>query len=305
METCITVWHWPLHERWYDEGICNTLALVKEAGFTHINWNADAGSSYWLADPEIEFTQKIIADSGLRVHSVHASNGRNPLTEINHNRGNPLIMESRKDFMSPHEWQRRSGVELIKNRVDLAKALGSPNIVLHIAVTDEVFRSEAAEEAFLAPIYASFDDLKSYCAENNVQIAIETLFCASAESFLKLYERLFARYEGSFLGLGYDCGHWELIDPGKTTVLDQFGDRLIATHIHDNFGVKDDHLLPFDGRMDWSLITNAIATTSYKTPLNFETPMDRYGMPERAYYQRAHMVASRLEVMIERLRSVK
>ncbi|WKL24379.1 TIM barrel protein (plasmid) [Sinorhizobium meliloti] len=117
-------------------------------------------------------------------------------------------------------------------------------------------------------------------------------------SFLKLYDRLFSRYEAAFIGLCYDSGHWELLEPGGLTVLERYGNRLIATHIHDNFGAKDNHLLPFDGRLDWNAITKAIAATDYVTPLNFETPMDRYGVPDAVFYHRAHAVAARLEEMI-------
>lgn len=305
MDTCITVWHWPHQERWYDEGIRNSLTLIKEAGFTHINWNPDSGSSYWLADAEIEFTSKIVADAGLKVHSVHGSNGRNPITEIGHKNPGPFAMEMRKDFLSPHEWQRRSGVELLRNRIDLAAAFQSPNVVLHIDITDNVFRSEATEREFFDPLFQSLDEIRPYCVEKGVQIAAETLLCANAQNFLNLYDRLFARYGKEFIGVCFDCGHWELIEPGKLTVLDRFGDRLIATHIHDNFGAMDDHLLPFDGRLNWQTIISAIAATPYQTPLNFETPMDRYGIPEFAYYRRAHSVAVRLEEMVAEARERK
>ncbi|PCK78176.1 hypothetical protein CPT34_25980 [Rhizobium sophoriradicis] len=298
MDTCITVWHWATHERWYDEGIRRSLELIREAGFTHINWNPDSGSSYLLADAEIEFTCRIVAEAGLRTHSVHASNGVNPVSELAHAGPAPYAMETRKNILSPHEWQRQSGVELLKNRVDLAAALGAPNVVLHVDITDDTFRDSGTEHSFFEPLYRSLDDIEAYCMERKVQIAVETLVKASAKNYHKLYARLFDRYDANFIGLCYDSGHWELVEPGKVSVLELYGDRLLATHIHDNFGAKDDHLLPFDGRLDWNAITKAIAATSYVTPLNFETPMDRYVLAELSYYRRAQTIAVRLEGMI-------
>ncbi|WP_192799678.1 sugar phosphate isomerase/epimerase family protein [Brucella anthropi] len=298
MDTCITVWHWPTQERWYDEGIRHSLDLIGEAGFTHINWNPDSGSSYSLADAEIEFTRRMIADAGLKTHTVHASNGVNRVSELAHSGPAPFALESRKNILSSHEWQRQSGVELLKNRIDLAAALDASNVVLHVDITDDTFRSVESEKAFFEPLYRSLDDVQAYCTARKVQIAVETLFKANADNYLALYDRLFKRYDAAFIGLCYDSGHWELIEPGKLSVLEQYGDRLIATHIHDNFGAMDDHLLPFDGRLDWKAITKAIAATDYITPLNFETPMDRYGLAEASYYQRAHAVAIRLEEMI-------
>ncbi len=303
MDTCITVWYWPNHERWYDEGIRHTLDLVRQAGFTHINWNPDAGSSYWLAEAEIEFTRRIIAASGLKVHSLHASNGRNPISEIGFKKPGRHTWETRKDLVSGYAWQRQSGIELVKNRIDLAAALQSPNIVLHIDLSEQVFHNQETENAFLTSLFASLDELQPYCREYGVRIAIENLCGAGSQAFLTLFERVFARYGPEFLGLCFDSGHWEIMEPGGLSVLERFGDRLIATHLHDNLGRQDDHLLPFDGCLDWVSITGAIAHTNYLLPVNFETPKDVYRIPEGIFYQRAHAVALRIESMIAAARA--
>lgn len=304
MDTCITVWQWPQEERWYDEGVRQSLRLISEAGFTHINWNPDSGNSYMLSGAEIAFTADMVHASGLKVKSLHGSNGRNPISEVRWRKDRRTGMETRRDILSPHEWQRRSGVELVKNRVDLASAFGAPDVVMHIDITDAVFRSREAEQAFFAPLWASLEELQPYCVEKRVKIAVETLFCASASSFLQLYDRLFARFPAEFIGLCLDTGHWEMIAPGSCSVVEQFGDRLITTHINDNFGATDDHLLPFDGRIEWEAVTRAIAATNYEAPLNLETHIDRYSMPERAFYQRAHKVAVRLEEQISAYRGM-
>jgi sugar phosphate isomerase/epimerase len=59
-----------------------------------------------------------------------------------------------------------------------------------------------------------------------------------------------------------------------------YGDRLIATHINDNLGVKsfdgtitwhdDLHLLPFDGIADWENVARRIADVGYDGILTFE-----------------------------------
>lgn len=300
MKTCISIWHWPKHPRWYDEGLRETLQFVHDAGFTHINWNPDAGHSYQLANAEIEFTAKLVRESGLKVKSVHASNGRNQVLELRAPRGRLPVFENRKDIGSSHEWQRKGGIELLKNRIDLASALSSPDIVLHVDITDEVFLSAASEAEFFDPFWRSFDELADYCVEHKVKIAIENLMGAVSESWLKLYDRIFERYDSNFLGLCFDVGHWNVAaGPSDLSILDTFGHRLIATHIHDNFGSTDDHLLPFSGTIDWQKVTSAIAATKCEMPLNLETPPDLLNMPERSFFRRAYSSASRLENMIE------
>ncbi|MGV1963594.1 TIM barrel protein [Agrobacterium sp. 22-222-1] len=80
-----------------------------------------------------------------------------------------------------------------------------------------------------------------------------------------------------------------MIAPGSCSVVEQYGDRLITTHINDNFGATDDHLLPFDGRIDWEAVTRAIAATKYEAPLNLETHIDRW-------HGRGHFISGRTKL---------
>lgn len=299
MDTCITVWPSPKHPRWYDEGMRESLGLAREAGFTHVNFTTDGGSSYMFSAAEIDFTARMIRDAGLKVKSLHASNGRNRILEVSSRQDRTPVMESRRDIGSPHEWQRLSGVELVQNRVALAGALGSPDAILHVEIADEVFRSPETEAAFFDPFWRSFDALEPFCRSHGVRIAVENLLCASAESWRRLFDRLFQRYDAEFIGLCLDTGHWfAAAGPGDMSILDRHGNRLIAIHVHDNFGVLDDHLLPFDGRIDWPMVTRAIAATSCEMPLNLETPPDRHDLPELAFYRKAHRVVVELEGMV-------
>lgn len=299
LETCITVWPMPKHPRWYDEGMRESLGLVREAGFTHINWTTDGGSSYMFSAAEIDFTANMVREAGLKVKSLHGSNGRNRILEVSSRQDATPVMESRRDIGSPHEWQRQSGVELVQNRIDLAAALGSPDIVLHIDITDAVFRSPEAEAAFFAPFWRSLDALEPYCASRGVRIAVENLMGASAESWHRLFAALFDRYDAGFLGLCHDTGHWRVVaGADDQSILERFGHRLIATHVHDNHGTEDDHLLPFEGCIDWDRTMKAIAATGCAMPLNLETPTDRHKLPELPFYRRAHAAAVRLQEMV-------
>ena len=59
-----------------------------------------------------------------------------------------------------------------------------------------------------------------------------------------------------------------------------YGDRLFATHINDNLGIKDYngkifwtddlHLLPFDGITDWDSVAKRLVAADYTAPLSFE-----------------------------------
>lgn len=302
MDTCITVWHFPNHPRWYDEGIRRTLAEVRAAGFSHVNWNPDAGYSYLYAPSEMAFIASLLDEAGLRAWCVHGSHGKNGVTE-----NCAPYPETRKDFLSAHEWQRQAGLDLVRNRLSFCREVGAPTLVMHVDLDDIALRDPGEHAAFFARLHRSFDDLADDCLRAGVRIAVENLTAAPMERTLEMFAALFDRHPADVVGLCYDCGHAELSEPGGFRLLDTHGDRLIATHLHDNHSVRDDHLLPGDGRIDWERLIGLIAATPYAPPLTFETPHSLYGrgysLGEPAFYARAHDRIVALETRLQEHRS--
>jgi sugar phosphate isomerase/epimerase len=59
--------------------------------------------------------------------------------------------------------------------------------------------------------------------------------------------------------------------------------HLITTHLHDNNGKTDDHLLPFDGAIDWPAVLMAFRKVGYDGVWMFElAPAD---VPRRVLEQ--------------------
>jgi sugar phosphate isomerase/epimerase len=59
------------------------------------------------------------------------------------------------------------------------------------------------------------------------------------------------------VGICLDYGHAFLLGD-LPDAIERASGHLVTTHIHDNGGAADDHLVPFDGRIDWS---TAVMTT--------------------------------------------
>jgi sugar phosphate isomerase/epimerase len=57
--------------------------------------------------------------------------------------------------------------------------------------------------------------------------------------------------------LCFDAGHAHL-DGGAQESLEAVRDLVATTHLHDNRGERDDHLLPYEGTIDWSALLQAL-----------------------------------------------
>lgn len=74
---------------------------------------------------------------------------------------------------------------------------------------------------------------------------------------------------GAEVGFCYDSGHHQCWCP-KEPLTDTYGHRLTALHLHDNKGEHDEHLLPFDGAIDWAALARSLTKTPYSGPIGLE-----------------------------------
>ena len=67
-----------------------------------------------------------------------------------------------------------------------------------------------------------------------------------------------------------DVGHWHahFKDRFDRKLLDG---RIVAVHLHDNFGEDDEHLLPFDGNVPWEFYAENISACGYGGDITLES----------------------------------
>jgi sugar phosphate isomerase/epimerase len=65
-------------------------------------------------------------------------------------------------------------------------------------------------------------------------------------------------------------------------------ERIAAVHVHDNHGEKDEHLLPFEGGIDWAQTIRDFRSAGGQFPILFELSGD---------HNEPHVLARLREVM--------
>lgn len=70
-------------------------------------------------------------------------------------------------------------------------------------------------------------------------------------------------FKSENVGFCYDSCHHANYAP-NIDLLDLYGDRLMALHLQDNGGVRNQHQLPFDGNIDWKRVMRKISETGYR-----------------------------------------
>jgi sugar phosphate isomerase/epimerase len=87
-------------------------------------------------------------------------------------------------------------------------------------------------------------------------------------------------YNCEHVKLCWDFGHGNTAVPERhPEAIRMLGSRLKCTHIDDNHGGKDEHLLPFLGTVPWEKVMPVLKEIGYTGTLNLEVGFNKY-MPD-------------------------
>ncbi|MBI4265933.1 MAG: sugar phosphate isomerase/epimerase [Acidobacteria bacterium] len=114
----------------------------------------------------------------------------------------------------------------------------------------------------------SVEEIVALAAEVGVRVAIEVIPnpLSGAASLARLIEE---ELNGIDAGICLDYGHAHLMgDLGEA--IETISGHLWTTHVHDNGGVRDDHLVPFAGAIDWGAAMMETQKIGYDGPMMFE-----------------------------------
>ena len=143
--------------------------------------------------------------------------------------------------------------------------------------------------------YERFSALMDAAAREGITICYENL--------RKLSNLAFAFEEFPAARFCWDCGHEFCFTPGRH-YMPLFGDKLSALHLHDNHCVqnRDEHLIPYDGTIDYDYVARQISASGFQGTLMLEVirqQTDFYAAdtPE-TYYARAGAAARRLRAAV-------
>ncbi len=165
---------------------------------------------------------------------------------------------------------------------DSAIAMGNKQIVIHggdeyrIPEGEEYDAKKAQDDAY--ELWAPYVEKAS---AHGLTVAIETVFEEYIKNMLppsrftsRLDELigLIDRFDSPYVKCCWDSGHSRLAftRAGMPDAMRALGDRIVCTHIHDNYYNKDLHLLPFQGDIDWREQMSVMKEIGYKGNLTYE-----------------------------------
>ena len=225
--------------------------------------------------------QQWLAEAGLELHGIHA-----PIAEslVGGRWGRALSLASADADA------RALAVAEAEQALHIARRIPVPVLVAHLGLprTQQPSPTDNNRDA----ARRSIDALVEAAEPLGVRLAVEVIpnELSRAGSLVHFVEEDLDGDAGVCLDFGHAHMDGDLLDAIETV-----SGHLIATHVHDNRGKADDHLVPFDGTIDWAAALTAVQKVGYDGTLLFE--LAAHGSPKETL-KKAQKARARMETLL-------
>ncbi|MBO5270499.1 MAG: sugar phosphate isomerase/epimerase [Clostridia bacterium] len=264
-----------------------TMHLIREAGFDSIF------TSFMSAEDTARF-KSLAEDAGLVYESIHA-----PYRGIN-----CIWSEGEKgdDY-----------VEELKTVADRCADSGIGYFTLHCMNVPRFNVDITGVQRYSELGLDRFRRVVEHAEACGVKACFENVEFPQFE--MKCFMDAFRAEGHKSLGFTWDVGHEHCYPAPGFDVAAEFGDLMVGTHVHDNFGQKDphvitwdddSHLLPFDGTLNYFTVARSLKACGYTGTITLETskrgtdliPWYR-GYTLKEMLTEAHRRAERIAMLVE------
>jgi len=167
---------------------------------------------------------------------------------------------------------RNANITYLKGCVSLAEQLNATHITTHIGYYIGLQSSTERRLEALERLVLTLQEVIQRCEENNIKLALENVNVLSEFSVLSLlgdnindFAFLYSKINSPLLKMCLDTGHANITE-GVVVYIENFKDKIINMHFHDNMGEHDQHLNVGDGTTPWKEVWSAIKRIQYKGP---------------------------------------
>lgn len=258
------------------------LVEVAAHGFDTIELFATRSHFDYHDESAIAALDEWLDDTRLRLHAIHA-----PITEsyIDGIWGAPI-----STAWSLGEDRARAIAET-RTALNVARRIETGFLVVHLG-TPTSYASDRDNHPKAA--VRSVIELHDLTSAVGLQLALEVIpnRLSTATALVDLLED---EADRPGLGVCLDFGH-AFLAGDVADEIEAASEYLLTTHLHDNLGVTDQHLVPFDGRINWPTAMMTLRKIGYDGALMLEVAG---GDDWRAVLTRAASAREKLERLYE------
>jgi sugar phosphate isomerase/epimerase len=226
------------------------LAQVASYGFEAVEVFATRSHFDYRDEAAVDRLAQWLAETGLRLHGVHA-----PITETF---GAGDVWAPGFSNAVQDQARREAAVRETEAALQISKRIPFDVLVVHLGTP--AAKNNPGDNTRSAAV-RSAQEICRLAGPFGVRVAFEVIpnALSDASSLVRMLEN---DIEARHAGICMDFGHAHLIGDVVDAV-ETAAEHLITTHVHDNRGREDEHLVPFLGTIDWKTGLMAMQKIGY------------------------------------------
>jgi sugar phosphate isomerase/epimerase len=185
--------------------------------------------------------------------------------------------------------KRQAAVRESDAALNIARRIPADVFVVHLGTPVEQGGENTRTAAF-----RSVEEICRLAEPVGIRVALEVIPNALSDGG-SLVEMLEKDLDAPRTGICLDFGHAFLLGDVPDTI-ETVAEHLITTHVHDNHGKKDAHLVPFDGRIDWDIALMTMQKVGYDGTYLME--LANTGGSTKAVLEQARTARGRFEKLM-------
>jgi sugar phosphate isomerase/epimerase len=219
------------------------LAQVASYGFEAIELFATRSHFDYHDAAAIDRLAQWLRETGLTLHSIHA-----PIMDVFSAPGaKPAPSTIFSTAAGTHD-KREAAVREIAVALEMSKRLPFAVAVMHLG-TPTTLRN--ADDNHRAAAARSLEEVCRIAQPLGVKVAAEVIPNRLSDA-VTLSALIESELEPGEAGICLDFGHAHIMGDVADAV-ETVAEHIITTHVHDNHGREDEHLVPYLGSIDWDL----------------------------------------------------
>ena len=156
------------------------------------------------------------------------------------------------NLLHPEKTRRIDAMDEIKRALESAEHIPFRHLIVHLGERTDNWSPRTIEYSLTA-----LEHLGAFARPLGMKVLVENLMNepTTPEHLVTILDLGHLDAVGVCLDLGH--AHATLGIPDAVSVL---GQRVVSLHVHDNHGVRDEHLWPGDGTIDWAQTSGLLQT---------------------------------------------
>lgn len=226
------------------------LAQVAAHGFESVELFATRTHFDYHDPAAVERLAQWLSETGLTLHGVHA-----PIADgLQGGRWGAPYSTAQEETA-----RRQAAVREAEAALQIARRIPFDVLVVHLGTPAA---KQAPGDNSRAAALRSAQEIVRLAEPLGVRVALEVIpnALSSVGALVTLIEQ---ELEARHVGICMDFGHAHLMG-NVADAVETAAEHLITTHVHDNRGREDDHLVPFTGTIDWDAVLVTMQKIGYE-----------------------------------------